>query len=364
MQIRKIIQIIEKNSSPRLQESYDNTGLLTGNPDQESSEALLCVDISEEVINEAIKLKINFIISHHPFIFGGIKKVNGKNETERILIKAIKNDIAIYALHTSYDQTIPGISYALAKHLGLTDIRILDPRPDNLKKLVSFVPLKSAEKVREAILTAGAGHIGNYDFCSFQTEGTGTFRALDGSHPYVGKKGNIHHEPELRIETIVPEFLLKNVIEALLQAHPYEEVAYDIYPLENLNKQIGFGAIGKLSKETKEIEFLTFVKEKLQCKSIRHSKLLNKKISKVAVCGGSGIFLLQKAIAQKADVFITADIKYHQFQEPDNKIVIVDIGHYESEKIFLPSLKEYLNKNLTNFAVRISKMNTNPVNYL
>lgn len=364
MEIRKIIRLIEQNSPPKLQESYDNTGLLTGNADQEASEALLCLDLTEKVIDEALRLKINFIISHHPFIFGGIKKVNGKNETERILIKAIKNDIAIYALHTSYDQTDPGINTALAKLLGLKNIRILSPAEHQLKKVVTFVPIASADKVREAMFLAGAGHIGNYDACSFNTGGQGTFRALDGAKPFVGKKGKLHTEEELKIETIVAEYNVNKVIDALIKSHPYEEVAYDVYSLDNVNKTVGYGAFGNLSEKMKEVDFLAFVKEKLQCKSIRHSPLLNKSVSTIALCGGSGSFLIRKAIEAKADIYITADIKYHQFFETDNKIVIADAGHYETEKIFLNSLKEYLNKNLTNFAVRISKINTNPVNYL
>ena len=362
--IKEIISFLDNIAPLRTQESYDNSGLITGNADNECDSVLICVDVTEEVIDEAIKSKTGFIISHHPFIFGGLKKVTGKTESERIVIKAIRNNISIFALHTPFDLAYDGISRSLAEQLGLKNISILQPVKDQLRKIVTFAPHEFAEKVRIAMFEAGAGHIGNYDSCSYNLSGEGTFRALSGSNPFKGKKGKIHTEKETRVEVIVPFYLSDSVIAAMKTAHPYEEVAYDVYPLENTNPYSGFGAVGELKTAANEKTFLNFVKKATGCKVIRHSAMLGKQIRKVAVCGGSGSFLIGEAIRSGADIFITGDVKYHQFSEADKKIVIADIGHFESEKVFLSSMNDILIKKFTNFAVRISKTSTNPVNYL
>lgn len=361
--IREIISFLEKTAPLKTQESYDNSGLITGDADRVCNSVLICLDVTEEVIDEAIRINTDLIISHHPFIFGSIKKVSAKTENGRILIKAIRNNIAVFALHTPYDAAIGGINFALAEKLGLVNIKVLKPAAGQLRKIVTFVPSAHAEKVREAMFAAGSGNIGNYDSCSYNLNGEGTFRALEGSNPFTGKKGKVHSEKETRVETIVPFYKVDAVISAMKNAHPYEEVAYDIYPLENTNPYNGFGTTGELKKTVSEKDFLGFVKVQIGCKMIRHSQLLGKPVKKVALCGGSGGFLIADAIHSGADIFITGDIKYHQFFEAEKRIVITDIGHFESEKVFLSKMKEQLMKNFTNFAIRISKTNTNPVNY-
>lgn len=346
------------------QESYDNSGLLTGDPAAPCPSALVCLDVTVKVVDEAIRNKIPLIISHHPFIFVGLKKVTGKTEAERILIKAIRNGIAIFSLHTPFDAAPGGINHMLAEYIGLENIRILKPGEGQLKKIVTFVPESHAAKVQAAMFAHGAGHIGNYDSCSYNLKGEGTFRALEGSNPFVGEKGKVHREKEIRVETIVPFYRTDKVITAMKKAHPYEEVAYDIYPLDNSNPRCGMGAVGELPESMEEKEFLLWLKERLNPGCVRYSPLCSKPVTKVAVCGGSGSFLVQDAIRAGAQVFVTGDVKFHQFQDAANRIVIADAGHFETEKVFLPAIRDLLMKNFTNFAVRISKINTNPVNYL
>jgi len=346
------------------QESYDNSGLLAGNPSAPCHAALVCLDVAEKVVDEAVRNKIPLIISHHPFIFGGLKKITGKTAAEKILIKAIKNDIAVFSLHTPFDAAPGGISFSLAGFIGLGNIKILKPGEGQLKKIVTFVPLSHAEKVRAAMFAGGAGHIGNYDSCSYNLDGEGTFRALEGSNPFVGERGKVHREKEIRVETIVPFYRTDEVIAAMKNAHPYEEVAYDVYPVENVNPLCGMGAVGELPDPMEESEFLLWLRERLGAGGIRYSPLTGKPVNKVAVCGGSGSFLLPDAIRAGAQVLVTGDVKFHQFQEAANRILMVDAGHFETEKVFLPAIRDLLKKNFTNFAVRISKINTNPVNYL
>lgn len=361
--LKHIIAEIEKFAPPAFQEDYDNTGLQTGTPDMEIKGVLITLDVTEEVIDDASKNGENLIVSHHPITLKGVKKLTGQTPPERILIKAIKKNIAIYSSHTSIDSVENGVSGILAKKLELNNIRVLSPRSNLLLKLVTFVPTRYAEKVRTAIFEAGAGVIGNYDCCSYNLEGLGTFRAGEGTNPFVGEQGNIHFEKEERIETIIPKHLTKQVLKALFDVHPYEEVAYDLYPLENVWNKVGFGAIGELKNPLSENEVLKRIKEVTGAECIRHTNLLNKPVKKVAVCGGSGSFLLNKAIQEGADVFVSSDFKYHQFQEADNKIVIADIGHYESEQLTKEVFFELLTKKFPNFAVRLTNVTTNPVKY-
>ncbi len=347
-----------------LQESYDNCGLLIGDTDTIISGALICLDITEEVLEEAIKKKCNLVVSHHPLIFSGIKSLTGRTDTERLVIKAIRQNIAIYALHTNLDNHHNGVNHFLCSKLGILKPEILKPLPDKLRKLVTFCPTSHAVKVRDAIFDAGAGHIGNYDCCSYCTSGEGTFRALSGADPFVGEPWKLHTEPELRIETIFPAFLENNLISALKKAHPYEEVAYDIYPLTNNLESVGAGMIGTLSQAIDAEEFLLSVKEILQIGCIRHTNLKNKKIQRIAVCGGSGSFLINDAISCNADIYMTGDIKYHEFFTPENKMILADIGHFESEQFTKELIYNFLKKKFTTFALFISGTNTNPVNYL
>jgi len=363
MLVKEIISCLETIAPLSFQEPYDNAGLQTGRPEQEVSGALLCIDVTESVLDEAIQKKANLIISHHPLIFGGIKKLTGSNFTERIIIRAIQNDLAIYSAHTNLDAAYRGVSGKMAEMLGLEHTRILSPMEDQLRKLVFFVPADKADNVRQAIFEAGAGHIGEYDMCSYSTSGEGTFRGSEDSNPYVGEKGKMHTEPELRIETIYPRFRENDIIDALLRSHPYEEVAYDLYPLANNFDHAGMGIIGNLSEAISEKELLNRLKENFHIDSIRHSRLLEKPVEIIAVCGGSGSFLLQKAISSGAHVFVSGDFKYHQFFDADDRILIADIGHYESEQFTKDIFYEFLNKKFPTFALHLSEQNTNPVNY-
>ena len=364
MQVSEILNIIDSFAPPALQEDYDNAGLVTGNPTDELKGILITVDVTEAVIDEAIDLHCNLIISHHPVIFSGLKKLTGSTFVERIIIKALKNDICLYAAHTNLDAVKDGVSFELARSIGLENIKILKPLKGILRKMVTFVPSSHADKVREALFSAGAGHIGNYDCCSYNIEGKGTFRGSDETNPFTGEKGVLSFEDEIRIETVFPKYLSGNVIRALIQSHPYEEVAYDIYPIENAFNQAGFGAIGDLSKAMSEQDYLEQISNHLNIKVIRHSAFLGKKIEKVAVCGGAGIFLLQEAIRAGADLFLTGDIKYHQFFEADNRILLADAGHYETEQFTKKIFFDLITKKLPNFAIYLSKINSNPINYL
>jgi dinuclear metal center YbgI/SA1388 family protein len=364
MKLKEIVSTFEKVAPFSFQESYDNSGLQTGNPEMDIHSALICLDVTEEVYNEAIKLNVNLIISHHPLIFHGIKDLTGKNFTQRILINAVKNDIAILSVHTNFDNIENGVSSKICEKLKLENTRILEPMKNSLVKLVFFVPVEQADEVRNKVFEAGAGVIGKYDMCSFNVPGKGSFRASENANPFVGDKNKLHFEPELRIETIIPVTLSDQVVKALLLAHPYEEVAYDLYPLANNYPAVGFGLIGELFSDTDEIEFLKLLKKIFNSDCIRHTALLNRKIKKVAVCGGSGSFLLEKAISSGADIFVSGDFKYHQFFEAENKILIADIGHYESEQFTKELFYELLIKNYPKFALHLSEVNTNPINYL
>ena len=363
MQLKQITQFIESVAPLAFQESYDNAGLIIGHPDNEISGILITLDITEEILDEAISKNLNLIVCHHPIVFSGIKKLNGKNYIERCVAKAIKNDLAIYAAHTNLDSVFGGVNSKICEKLDLQNCTILAPTSGFLKKLVTFVPVADAEKVREAMFEAGAGHIGNYDSCSFNQTGNGTFRGNDLTNPYVGEKNQLHTEEETRIETIFPKHIQSKVIQALLQTHPYEEVAYDIYPLDNEYTQAGIGMIGELQEPVDELDFLQKIKAVFNCEVVKHTQLLGKSIRKVAVCGGSGSTYLSKAMAQKADIFISGDFKYHQFFDAENQIIIADIGHYESEQFTKEVFYELLTKKFPKFAVHLSDLSTNPVNY-
>lgn len=364
MKLSEITYNLETFAPLSLQESYDNSGLLVGNSGSEIKRALVALDVTDEVVREAIDTDSQLIIAHHPLIFKSLKRLTGKTMTERLVAKAVKNDIAIYAMHTNLDNVDEGVNAALCRKLGLKNSRILAPKKDLLRKLVTFCPINDAVKVREALFKAGAGHIGNYDSCSFNAAGTGTFRGSEVSNPYVGEKEKLHHEKEIRIETIYPVYRERQVVSALLSAHPYEEVAYDLYTLSNDFSRTGSGMVGELESESDEKEFLENVKKITGTGCIRHSAFTGNKIRKVAVCGGAGSFLIRDAISAQAQVFITGDVKYHDFFEGDGKILIADIGHYESEQFVKELLYQFLIKKFSNFAVLISKVNTNSVNYL
>ncbi len=363
MKVKEVIDYLESIAPLSLQEDYDNAGLLIGKADEVCKGILVSLDVTEAIVEEAIKENCNLIVAHHPIIFRGIKKLNGKNYVERTVIAAIKNDIAIYAIHTNLDNVLEGVNGKIAEKLQLKNCKALLVKEATLQKLVTFAPVKNAEKVRKALFKAGAGAIGKYDECSFNIEGSGTFRAGEGSDPYVGEIGKTHLEPEIRIEVIYPSHLQNGIIQSLKKAHPYEEVAYYIQNLENTQNDRGSGIVGELEEDITELQLLTLLKSAFGLSVIKHTALLNGPVKKIAVCGGAGIFLLPLAMAAGAKVYITSDVKYHDFFDADTRLMLADIGHYESEQFTIELLTEFLQQKFPNFAVLKTDLNTNPVNY-
>ncbi|MFZ4261465.1 Nif3-like dinuclear metal center hexameric protein [Sphingobacterium sp. HJSM2_6] len=363
MKISELTNYLETIAPLAYQESYDNSGLLVGHPNQEIEKALIALDCTEAVIDDAIAKGCDLVIAHHPIIFSGLKRLNGSNYIERTILKAIKNDIAIYAIHTNLDNIYGGVSSKIAERLGLLQHAVLKPKKNLLKKLVVFVPRAHVEAVRSALFDAGAGSVGAYDECSYNTAGYGTFRPLAGANPSIGEIGVQERVEETKIEVIFPSNLERKLILALYASHPYEEVAYDLISLENSHAQVGSGAIGNLQSPMQEQDFLALLKDKLKVNVIRHSKLFNKPIQRVAVCGGAGGFLLADAKRSGADIFITADYKYHEFFDAEEDIIIADIGHYESEQFTQELLLEIIQKKFANFAVLLTEIDTNPIKY-
>ena len=363
MKLAEITNYLESIAPLNYQEDYDNSGLIVGNGNDEITAALVALDCTEQIVDEAIAKHCNLIITHHPIVFKGLKKFNGKTYVERVVLKAIKNNIALYAIHTNLDHVQNGVSGEICKRLGIVNGKILAPKGGLLKKLVTFCPTALADEIKNALFNAGAGHIGNYSECSFGNEGIGTFKGSEETNPFVGERGVRHQEAEQRIEVIFKVQDERKILVSLLESHPYEEVAYDIYPITNALANVGAGMIGWLQEEMEPSAFLHHVKEKMNVTVIRHTALLSKKIKKVAVCGGSGSFLLKDAIAAGADAFITADFKYHEFFDAEEKLVVCDIGHYESEQFTSNLLIDNIQEKFRNFAIRLTEHNTNPINY-
>lgn len=364
MQVKDIIRAIEEYAPPVYQESYDNSGLQVGDINDELTGVLLTLDVTEAILDEAMQRHCNMVVAHHPLIFSGLKRLTGRNYVERIVQKAIKNDINIYAAHTNLDNIYNGVNAKIAEKLGLKDISILSPMKDTLLKLYTYAPKDSAGKVRDALFAAGAGDIGRYGECSFNQDGIGTFRPGEGTDPAIGKPGGAREEvEEVKIEVLVQKDRQNHVLKALFDSHPYEEVAYELVAIQNYNQELGAGMIGHLPMPLKEDAFLANLKAQMNINCIRHTDLLGKTVKKVAVCGGSGSFLLKEAINSGADVFITADFKYHQFFDADGKILIADIGHYESEQFTVEIFEAILKKKFPNFATLLSNLSTNPVKY-
>jgi dinuclear metal center YbgI/SA1388 family protein len=363
MKIGEITQILAEFAPRDYQETYDNTGLLVGNAQLNCTGVLCTLDVTEAVIKEAIETNCNLVVAHHPIIFKGLQKITGSNDAERAIIMAIQKNIAIYAIHTNADNILQGVNGILAQKLGLNHIKVLLPKPNTLCKLYTFVPTAYSEKVKNALFEAGAGKIGAYSECSFSASGIGTFKAGLNTHPFVGSIGKQHQEQEEKIEVIFPSALQTNIVAALLQAHPYEEVAYDIVSLLNTFSEIGSGLIGTLAHPVEESAFLEQLKHLLQVPIIKHTRLLGKPIQKVAICGGAGSFLCRQAIHAGADIFITADVKYHEFFEANNTLILADVGHWESEQFTIELLEAVLQTKFPTFAVLKSKVSTNPVHY-
>lgn len=364
MKLSDILSVLEAMAPLAYAEDFDNVGLLTGDPSTDITGVLVCHDALEEVIEEAISKKCNLVICFHPILFSGLKKITGKTYAERAVIKAIKNDIAIYAVHTALDNHKDGVNKMFCGALGLQNTRILIPKKDFIRKLVTYTIPGNADQVRNALFGAGAGSIGNYDHCSFHSGGTGTYRGNEESDPVVGKKGELTRTEEIKIEVTFEKHLEPQVLRALFQSHVYEEVAYELYDLRNTHQHIGLGMIGELENPMAESDFLHFVKEKMEADGIRHSAFLGKAVKKVAVLGGSGSFAIAAAIAAGADAFLTADLKYHQFYEAEGKLLLADIGHFESERYTKNHIVDFLIEKLPNFAIILSAVNTNPVKYL
>ena len=363
MKLKDLCTYLDSVVPLSFQEEYDNSGLQIGLPDKNISSALIALDITGDVLKEAIDRKADLIISHHPLIFTGIKNLSGKSFTERIIYEAIKSDIAIYSAHTNLDVVSNGVSRKMAEMIGLEDITVLSDKEKLLLKLVTFIPESHLEKVSNAVYEAGAGVIGNYDKCGYSTPGSGSFRGNEKTRPYTGDKGKLHFEKEFRFETILFSFLKEKVIRALLENHPYEEVAYDLYSLENKNAGIGLGCIGSFHDPVSENDFLKLVSSVFDARGVRYSKPTGRPIRKVALCGGSGASLINDALSSGADAFVTADIKYHDFFRAENIMLLVDAGHFETEKCSIEILKVLINKKFPKFAVRFSETNTNPINY-
>ena len=363
MIVREVTDILEELAPLSYAEGFDNVGLLVGEPTTEVTGILVTLDTLEAVVEEAIAENCNLIISFHPIIFKGLKKITGATYVERVVIKAIQHGICIYSMHTALDNVQQGVNHKICEVLGIKNPKILLPQKGSIKKLVTYVPVAAADLLKKALFEVGGGSIGNYSHCSFSLEGTGSFKPEKNAEPTVGKKGEVNSEEETQLHISFPGYIQKQLLKALFEHHPYEEVAYELYTLENTNQQIGMGMIGELPTPMAEKEVLELIKDRMHAMGIRHSSLLGKKIHRVAVLGGSGAFAISAAKAQGADLFITADIKYHQFYEAENSMVIADIGHYESEQYTKNLLVDYLTKKIPNFAIALSKSITNPIKY-
>ncbi|MCK8521841.1 Nif3-like dinuclear metal center hexameric protein [Aquimarina sp. D1M17] len=364
MLIKEVIHHLEALSPAAYAEDFDNVGLLVGNPETKVSGVLVTLDTLEIIVDEAIENNCNLIVSFHPIVFKGIKKFNGSNYVERVVMKAIKHDIAIFAIHTALDNSLHGVNDMICEQLKLINRKILIPQSGTIKKLVTFAPKSEADDLLSKLFEAGAGTIGNYSNCSFSSEGTGTFKASENANPTIGEINKIHYEQESQIQVTFPKHKENAVLKALHKNHSYEEVAYEITTLENKNQHIGMGMIGELNTPMDELDFLNHIKKVFKTGCVRHSALLGKPIQKVAVLGGSGSFAIENAKRAGADIFITADLKYHQFYEAEQQLILADIGHYESEQYTKNLIVSYLRKKISNFAIILSDKNTNPIQYL
>ena len=363
MTVKDILNCITEIAPLQWQESYDNAGLQVGDLNAEAHKALICLDITEEIVDEAIAKNCDVIVSHHPLIFKGLKHLTPQTYIERAVMKAIKHDIVMISMHTNLDNSYLGVSRVLAERLGLKDLHVLQPFENHLKKLVVYVPLSAADAVRNALVEAGAGCVGNYDSCSFNAQGKGSFKAKESAQPYVGEIGKLHYEDEVRIETIVPKYALNQVVAAMLKVHPYEEVAYDVFALENEFQQAGAGMVGEFENPMEETDFLRLVAETIGAPCLKHSSLTGRTIKKVALCGGSGSPFMGEALRQKADAYLTADIKYHDFFIPEKRMLLVDGGHFETEQFTKELICELIRKKFPTFAAEIAETRTNAVCY-
>lgn len=364
MKIREILSFLENKAPFHFQESYDNSGLLVGSPDSEANGALISLDCTEAVVDEAIAMGVNTIISHHPIVFSGLKRLTGKNYIERVVMKAIKHDLNLISYHTNLDNVMEGVNRKMCEKLGLTNVRILDPKKEMLCKLAVFAPESHASEIRKALFEAGAGEIGNYSECSFNTAGSGTFKGNEASKGFVGEPNKLHIEKEEKIEVILPKYQVNQVVRAMKAVHPYEEIACDIYPLINDWQEVGSGMVGEWAEEKEMSEALKFIKQAFGAGVVRYTKSQHEKVRKVALCGGSGSFLLTQAIQSGAQIFVSSDFKYHQFFDGEDKITIADIGHFEGEQFTIDLISDWFAEKFPTFATHKTGVVTNPINYL
>ena len=362
LKIQSITDCLEQWAPPSLALSYDNCGLLIGDPNQLVKKALVSLDVTEGVVQEAIDQQANLIIAHHPIIFKGLRSIRPTTDSQRAIILAIKHDIAIYAIHTNLDRVDDGVNKALADRLNLSNRSVLE-EASNLYKLITFVPTKDLQVVRNALFSIGAGSIGEYKKTSFVSSGVGSFQGSASSNPSIGKAGEFTEVEEEKLEVLLTDTLLSSALKTLQEYHPYEEVAYDIVPLRNKNQNHGSGMIGELREPLSPDDFIQYLTNHLGLQLVRHSPLIKSKIKRVAICGGAGFDLLKNARQKGADAYVTADLKYHDFFEADSSLLLCDIGHYESEHWVIQEIKDYLTRNFANFAVLSTTVNTNPVHY-
>ncbi len=363
MIVKEVTDILEELAPLGDAEDFDNVGLLVGNQNQEVTGILVTLDTLENVVDEAVSKNCNLIVSFHPIIFSGLKKITGATYVERVVLKAIQEGIAIYSMHTALDNSSRGVNAKICEVLGITGAGILIPKKGTLRKLTTYVPKAAARGLLDALFAAGAGSIGNYSNCSFTSEGLGSFKPGSGSNPVVGKKGEIHFEEETQVHITYPLAKEASILEALFQNHPYEEVAFETYELRNAHQYSGMGMVGMLHEPVTEKDFLELLKERMHASVIRHSVLLGKQVQKIAVLGGSGAFAIGAAKSAGADFFVTSDIRYHQFFEAEGKLVIADLGHYETEQFTKNLLVDFLTKKMPNFAISLSESKTNPIKY-
>lgn len=363
MKVKEIVNALERFAPLPLQDGWDNAGLQVGLTEAEVTGALLCLDVTEAVVDEAVALGYNLIVSHHPLIFGGLKSITGRNYVERCVLKAIRHGITICSHHTNMDNAMGGVNHRIAKKLGLKNLRILSPKEESLLKLVTFAPIEQANEVRQALFDAGCGCIGEYDQCSYNLTGEGTFRAGEGTNPFCGNIGKMHTEREVRIETVMPAYLKGKAVRALLNAHPYEEPAYDLYPLKNQWEQAGAGLVGELPEDMEVDAFIALVKETFKAECVKANRFNGQRVRTIALCGGSGAFLLPQAMGQGADAFLTGEIKYHDYFGHEDDLLMMEIGHYESEQFTMEIFNEIIKEACPSLPVKLTGVNTNPVRY-
>ncbi len=367
MKVNDIHSILAAWAPKEIAWERDNVGLQVGDPEANVRGVLVCLDCTEQVILEARKQKADLIVSHHPLLFRAPKSITTADETGRAIRALIENKTNLYSAHTNLDFTAGGTSFAIAEALRLKNVEFLRKSYEVDKKIVTFVPRLHTQKVRNAMAEAGAGIIGNYDYCSFGIAGTGSFRGNSAANPAIGTKGKLESAEEIRLEMIGKQWNTEKIVKAMIAAHPYETVAYDIYPLQNASTEFGMGIIGTLKQPMGLSSFLQLVKKQLNARVLRRTTALNNVVQRIAACGGAGGELVDTAIAQHADVFITADVRYHDFHHATGKITLIDAGHFETEHPVVNAVVRKLNTEIRKLGqripVRAAKTSTNPIYY-